>query len=173
MTRAVVVYESMFGNSKAVAEAIAAGLGERVPVEVVGVDDARLSLAGEDVLLVIGGPTHAFSMSRATTRESAVQQHGAPGPAGSGIRDLLESLPPSAGAPAAAFDTRVKKKFVPGSAASSAEKRLRKLGYRMVVPAESFWVADMSGPLLDGELDRARAWGASLGAAASGSAATD
>lgn len=166
MTRAVVVYESMFGNSKAVAEAIAAGLGERMPTEVVGVEDARQALAGDGVLLVIGGPTHAFSMSRATTRDSAVQQHGAPGPAGPGIRDLLESLPPAAGAPAAAFDTRIKKKFVPGSAASSAEKRLRKLGYRMVVPAESFWVADMSGPLLDGELDRARAWGAALGAAA-------
>ncbi len=159
MTRAVVVYESMFGNSKAVADAVAAGLAELLAVETVAVGEAAEDLGGDGVLLVVGGPTHAFSMSRASTRESAVQQHGAPGPAGPGIREWLEGFEAADGLLAAAFDTRIKKKFVPGSAASSAEKRLRKVGCRIVMPAESFWVSDMAGPLLDGELERARAWG--------------
>ncbi|HEX5770316.1 MAG TPA: hypothetical protein VFY11_05075, partial [Nocardioidaceae bacterium] len=67
----------------------------------------------------------------------------------------------------ATFDTRVAKvRHLPGSAAKSAAKALRKLGYTAVVPPESFWVADVSGPLLDGELARARAWGEQVAAAA-------
>jgi hypothetical protein len=67
----------------------------------------------------------------------------------------------------ATFDTRVGKvRHLPGSAAKSAAKALRKIGYTAVVPPESFWVADVAGPLLDGELDRARAWGEELAAVA-------
>lgn len=62
------------------------------------------------------------------------------------------------------FDTRVSKvRHLPGSAAKGAARYVRKLGYTAVAPAESFYVDDVSGPLLEGELDRARAWGDRLG----------
>jgi hypothetical protein len=67
---------------------------------------------------------------------------------------------------AVAFDTRFKKpRWLTGSAARAAEKRLRELGYRIAAPAESFFVAGTTGPLVAGELDRARRWGDRLGSA--------
>jgi len=64
----------------------------------------------------------------------------------------------------ATFDTRVRHPRVPGSAARSARKHLRQQGFRAVDPATTFWVDGMEGPLLEGELDRARTWGQDLGA---------
>jgi hypothetical protein len=64
--------------------------------------------------------------------------------------------------PIAVFDTRIQKaRRLPGSAAAKAAKLASRLGY---APAgrQSFFVSDTSGPLLPGELERARAWGAQL-----------
>lgn len=167
--RVLVVYESMFGNTRAVADAIGEGLVSRgASVEVVEVGGAPPAPDADVDLLVVGGPTHAFGLSRASTRSSAAEQ--ATGPivsTGIGLRDWLEALPRPTGATvAASFDTHADKKF-PGSAARGAEKRLRHRGYRAIVPAESFYVSDMQGPLVAGELDRARSWGAELGAVTS------
>ena len=63
----------------------------------------------------------------------------------------------------ATFDTKVKSmRHLPGSAAKSAAKAARRHGYESVSKAESFYVDDVNGPLLDGEVDRARAWGRQL-----------
>ena len=165
--RAAVVYESMVGNTRDVAEAIGAGLASHADVHVDVVEVGVASRAfGEDAqLLVIGGPTHAFGLSRHTTRADAAKQLGsAPVSTGGGIREWLDSAGRvTRGRAAAAFDTKVDKP-VPGSAAHAAEKRLRRLGYRIVAPAETFRVADVSGPLKPGELNRARTWGERLGA---------
>ncbi len=75
---ALVVVESVFGNTRAVAEAIAAGLADRMTVRVVDVADAPTAVTGLD-LLVVGGPTHAFGMSWSATRRSAGCS-GPPGP---------------------------------------------------------------------------------------------
>ena len=162
MSRALVVYESMFGNTEVVARQIAAGLAETVDVEVVRASpDVVL---GEDVaLLVVGGPTHAFGMSRASTRDSAGQQ-GAPVDVARspGLREWLEGLPLTT-CRVAAFDTRIHKRGVPGSAARGAERRLGKAGGRVVTPAMSFRVTGMHGPLAPGEADRALSWGRLLG----------
>ena len=64
----------------------------------------------------------------------------------------------SASVGAAAFDTRIDKPRVPGSAARAAEKRLRRLGFRFVAAAESFYVTGTKGPLVPGEVERARLW---------------
>jgi hypothetical protein len=64
---------------------------------------------------------------------------------------------------AAAFDTRIARPRLPGSAAHAAEKRLRRLGFRIVAPAESFYVEGTLGPLQAGERERARRWGKTLG----------
>ena len=95
---ALVVYESMFGNTKAIAEAVAEGLATRMRAEVVEVGSAPAHVGREIALLVAGGPTHAFSMSRASTRDSAAQQ--ATGPLVSGGRGVREWLAASFPVPA-------------------------------------------------------------------------
>ena len=109
--RALVVVESSFGNTRAVAEAVAEGLGD---AEVRSVETAPDELAGID-LLVVGGPTHAFGMSRDGTRAEAIRQ-GAPGePGRPGIREWLATLKPPEGLAVATFDTRVAKaRHLPG-----------------------------------------------------------
>jgi hypothetical protein len=84
--------------------------------------------------------------------------------AGIGLREWLDTVRRgSAEVAAATFDTRIKKPRLPGSAARAAEKRLRRLGFRIAAPATSFYVAGSSGPLADDEAERARRWGESLG----------
>jgi flavodoxin len=163
--RVLVVHESMFGNTRDIARAVAEGLGSvaGVEVELAPVHEAGVDLDGID-LLVVGGPTHAFSMSRASTRADALDK-GADATAASdpGIREWIERLEPTPGTAVAAFDTRVRHPRVPGSAARAARKHLRARGFKAVDPATTFWVDGMTGPLVEGEVDRARAWGADLG----------
>lgn len=165
--RVLVVYESMFGNTEQIAHAVAAGLAEEMEVAVAAVHEAPIEPAADVGLLVVGGPTHAFSMSRSTTRADALKQGARQGDGGIGLRDWLEGLPPQApGRPVATFDTRVAKvRRLPGSAAKAAMKAVRRRGYEPAARPESFWVDDTAGPLLTGELDRARAWGANVAAA--------
>jgi len=151
---ALIVVESMFGNTKKVAELIGSALSKRLPVEIVDVDEAPKTLSDEVTLLAVGGPTHAFGMSRDGTREAAVEK-GATGASTAGIRDWLESVRGiTPRLPAIAFDTRVHKKFVPGSAGRAASRRLERLGCTMVEAPISFYVDDIAGPLVAGEEQR-------------------
>ena len=165
MPRAIVVVESMFGNTRQVADAVADGVRTACEVEVVAVADAPVA-PGAD-LLVVGGPTHAFGLSRSSTRAEAVRR-GAPARPSDAARGLREYLGevrlPSYPLQVAAFDTRVRKRGAPGSAARAAQRRLARRGGQSVLPPESFWVADLRGPLVPGELERARTWGERLGA---------
>jgi hypothetical protein len=173
--RALVVYESMFGNTRFIAEAVADGLGVRMEVETLPVGDG-LGPPGDTVdLLVVGAPTHAFGMSRPSTRADAVAKHGAAGGTSqtTGIREWLEGLtdtPLPPGLRMATFDTRVRRPKVPGSAAKRAATTLRRLGVRPAAAPETFWVDGVAGPLVAGETERARRWGAQLAASVAGSA---
>lgn len=162
--KAIVIYESMFGNTQEVARAIAEGLRLHLDVETVEVGSAPPAI-GEGELLVIGGPTHTFSMSRESTREEAATKGPEPVVSqGIGVREWLESLPASTGSPpAATFDTKVARPALPGSAAKAMQKRLRKKGFRILHPATNFLVEDTDGPLVEGQLDRARQLGDHLG----------
>jgi hypothetical protein len=167
--RALVVYESMFGNTQLIAEAVADGLSSSVDVEMVEVGVAPRAVDGVD-LLVVGGPTHALGMTRPKTRDDARRQgeqggHGIVSK-GDGVREWLEELHPAGRVAVASFDTRTNKPRVPGSAARKAAKRLRRHGFRPVARPESFWVTGTFGPLAEGEVARARRWGAQLAAAA-------
>src|SRR5215467_6377634 len=71
--RAVVVYESMYGNTHLVADAIGAGLATAFEVSIVPVSEASPAVLANADLVVMGGPTHMHGMSRATTRKWAVQ----------------------------------------------------------------------------------------------------
>ena len=150
-----VVYESMFGNTAEVAQAIARGAHAATCAEVH--DIAAKEVDGAD-LLIVGGPTHAFSMSRPSTRHGAVEQGADESVEDLGLREWLAGLPAHLDAPVATFDTRAAKaRHLPGSAAKAAAKALRRRTH--VVDHESFYVDDTTGPLLPGELQRAEAWG--------------
>ncbi|QNN51885.1 flavodoxin family protein [Nocardioides mesophilus] len=161
--RAWVVYESMFGNTEEVARAVAEGLSTRANVELYDMARAPAEINGLLDLIVVGAPTHAFSLSRPSTRASAIEQGATHGAAERGVREWLEHLHDGPHSElVAAFDTRVDKiRHLPGSAAHKAERLARHHGYS---PAGrmSFYVSDAPGPLLPGELDRAREWGRHL-----------
>lgn len=160
--RTLIVYESMFGNTQAIAEAIATGLGESSEIDVTEVSDAPPTSEGYD-LVVVGGPTHAFGMSRSDSRQNALKETDQPLVSqGIGIREWIKALPEIRTGAAAAFDTKIRKPNLPGSAAKKAEKRMRRRGYDIVVQAENFLVEGTTGPLTDGELSRAQEWGADL-----------
>jgi hypothetical protein len=163
MRKALVVYESMFGNTHAVADAVAEGLRRSLDVEVLDVEKAPLQVADDVDLVVVGGPTHAFSMSRPSTRQSAGEQGADPEAAShSGIREWISGVTAPKGLATAAFDTRIAKPHLPGSAAKSAERKLKRRGFTELAHPESFYVTDTSGGLVEGELERAQAWGAEL-----------
>ncbi|GIF13905.1 flavodoxin family protein [Actinoplanes teichomyceticus] len=159
--RALVVYESMFGNSAKVAGLVAAGLEKGYTVTLADVREMP-PLTGVD-LLVLGGPTHAFGMSRPATRADAARQGAIrEGAQEAGIREFLDRAPQLAGVAVAAFDTRSNTPLPSGSAARKAMRRLRGLGGRQVLEAESFRVESARGPLVAGEEERARQWGETL-----------
>jgi len=161
--KALIVYESMFGNTKALAQAVAEGLDEVFEVSLVEVSEMPPA-DGVD-LLVVGAPTHAFGLSRPSTRQDASRQGPvSTGAVAVGLREYLDCASTLSGVRAAAFDTKINKPFVPGSAARTAVRQLRRLGCRVLVPAQSFRVDGTTGPLLDGELPRARRWAQSLSA---------
>ena len=164
MTRALVVYESMFGNSEMVAQAVADGIAEVMSVALVDVSKAPTDLRGVD-LVVAGGPTHVFSMSREGTRRTA-RGHGAThGSVETGLRDWLWELPDEHRHWFAAFDTKATTvRRLPGSASHSAAKASRHHGFHEAIAPESFYVLDVEGPLVEGELERARAWGRAVAA---------
>jgi hypothetical protein len=166
MKRALVIYESMYGNTQQVAEAVAEGLAGVAAVDVVEVGTAPTKLPANIGLIVVGGPTHAFGMSRPGTREDAAKQAEEPPISqGMGVREWLESLQPTPGLPAAAFDTHVEHPKLlrhVGSAAGSIAKRLHSLGFKRAAAPEHFWVSGAQGPLAEGQLERAYGWGRAL-----------
>ena len=160
--RVLVVYESMFGNTKSVARTVAEAMAATLPVDFREVGDApELDLLEAD-LLVVGAPTHAFSLSRPTTREDAAAKtgHGVISKV-RGVREWLDASS-SARVPFTTFETHVRKPNLPGSAASAAAKRLRRLRCTQFDKPQTFYVEGMEGPLLGGELERAAAWGTAL-----------
>jgi hypothetical protein len=168
--RIAVVYESLYGNTRRIAEAVAEGLRTAAEVSLVEVRDAGPETVASVDLLVVGGPTHIHGMSSRVSRKGAAddarKKEGRTEPhvQGPPLREWLDSLDRARGARAAAFDTRLDKpKLLVGSAAKGIARRLRHLGYELVAE-ESFLVADAEGPLLPEEVERARAWGESLAA---------
>lgn len=165
--RIAVVYESLFGNTHHIAEAVADGLKHAGEVALVNVRDAAPELVDGLDLLVVGGPTHVHGMSSRATRKGAAadaEKKGLTKPdiEGAPLRDWLEGLPRAHAQMAAAFDTRIDKpKLLVGSAAKGIAKRLNHAGFK-VVGEESFLVSGTDGPLGEGEIDRARSWGKSL-----------
>jgi flavodoxin len=161
--KAVVVYESLWGNTAAIARAIAEGIGP----------DARAlstkeatgeAIAGAD-LIVAGSPLLGFSLPTEDMRENIRKTPGngpAPDLSSPTMRSWLATVPKKAGR-SATFETRIW--WSPGSAAKTIGKALEAAGYAAAAKPERFIVTGRYGPLKDGELERARLWGVELAAA--------
>jgi hypothetical protein len=166
--RALVVYESMYGNTRRVAEAIAEGLRQHVEAEVVEVGLAPTTLPAQVQLIVVGGPTHAHGVSKPSTRANAAERVARPVVStGQGVREWIAAVEPATAIAAAAFDTRINgPTFITGSAAKGLEKDLAKRGFRPLLGRASFVLAKATGGPYDqmneSELDRARTWGREL-----------
>lgn len=171
----VVVYESMYGNSRKVAETVGDALRDAGPVEVVPVSAATDGLVASADLVVVGGPTHVHTMSSKQTRASAQTQaqetakkHGAEPPAmdehwqDPGLRDWFKALPQSDGQCAAAFDTRLDARaLLTGRASRLIARKLARHDFTLVAEPESFLV-DNRNRLLDSEVERAAHWARGL-----------
>ena len=166
---ALVIYESMFGNTQRIAQAIAEGIATKLPVATIEVSDAPEEIGGEIDLLVVGGPTHVHGMSNPRTRQSAAERSG--GVLVSrriGVREWLDQARAQVfDIHAAAFDTRLNGNAIfTGSAAKGYVKGLRSAGFRVDWPPQSFLVNSRIAPsedaLLAGQLQEARAWGEAI-----------
>lgn len=161
--RVLVVFESMFGNTEEIARAVALTLGQAgcdVALHEVNDPDVPAGTVDAD-LVVVGAPTHAFSLSRPTTRADAVRQGADAGRAGTGLREWLTAASPPADrrVPLLAFDTRVEKvRRLPLAAGPRALRLARHRGFAVPVTNAAFLVVDTAGPLVEGETARARAW---------------
>lgn len=165
--RVLVVFESLFGNTEEIALAVARALGEAgCVVSVHEVNDPDLPTRTVDAdLVVVGAPTHAFSLSRPATRADAVRQGADPRRSSTGLREWLLGVSPPAGrrVPLVAFDTRVEKvRRLPMAAGPRAVRLARHRGFAVPVRPAAFLVLDTAGPLLDGEAARAEAWTGSV-----------
>ena len=154
--KALVIYDSIFGNTEKIARAIANALGSQVDVEILQANKVAPEQLTELDLLVVGSPTRGFRPTEAVT-------------------GLLKRIRSKAlkGAKVAAFDTRFKAdeldsaglRFVVktgGYAAKRIAAQLKKAGGNLIVPPEGFYVEDTEGPLKTGELERAAEWAANI-----------
>jgi flavodoxin I len=150
--KALIVYDSFFGNTEQVARAIGDALGAQAGVNVLRVGDVEPEHSVGLDLLIVGSPTRGFS----------------PSPA---IKKFLADVPKQGlrGVTVAAFDTRialsdVNSRVLPifvkifGYAAQPIADRLTKKGGKLCLPPEGFFVQGTEGPLKAGELERAAAW---------------
>jgi len=145
MGRAVVVYDTKFGNTERLANALAEGLKKQgVEVDCVKVDVVDVSKLADYGLLVVGGPIHAFGISKP-------------------MKDFIEKLKnvDLRGKKAFAFDTKLKSRIA-GSAAKGIEKHLEKLGMSIVKPHSSAVVKGAEGPLEEGVEEKFRQIGAEM-----------
>jgi flavorubredoxin len=155
--KAIVVYESHWGNTAAIANAIAEGIGP----ETIALSTAQAvgdALAGVD-LIVAGAPVLGFSLPTEDMLKGLAREATPPVLSNPSMRSWLAALPKGTGR-SAAFETRIW--WSPGGSIKGIQRELEKAGYPTLVAAERFIVKDRYGPLKDGELERAKQWGADL-----------
>lgn len=165
--KAIVAYESLWGNTAAIARAIAKGIGPDAQALTTAQATPEM-LAGAD-LIVAGSPLFAFRLPtddiRETIRKKASMFAAPPDLSHPALRAWLQTVPAGRGR-SAAFETRMW--FSPGGATGAILRGLKEAGYAPLARGKRFRVAGMTGPLKSGEIDRARAWGAWLARAERG-----
>ncbi len=150
--KVLIVYDSFFGNTEQIAQAISDSLSPKENVETLRVNDVKIEkITGLD-LLIVGSPTRAFKPTKA-------------------IVNFLNKIPSNGlkSVKVSAFDTRILLSSIKSSAlrfivkiggyaAKSVANRLKKKGGDLIMPPEGFLVTGEEGPLKDGELERAADW---------------
>ena len=158
--KALVVYDSKFGNTERIAQVIGNALGSSYQVEVLQVGTIVPDHFEDLELLIVGSPTQRFNPTES-------------------IKNFLKDLPPSGlkGIKVAAFDTRLTIEDIEevailsffvrifGYAVKSIANGLKRKGGEPVLPPEGFYVQGMEGPLVEGEIERAEAWARQIVAA--------
>ena len=151
--KALVVYDSQFGNTEKIAQAIAHELSSRMNIEILRVGNVKLEHLAGISFLIVGSPTQRFRPTE-------------------GITNFIKGLPQDSlnGVKVAAFDTRLTEEEIEeirilaffvrifGYAAKPISNGLKKKGGDLVLPPEGFYVEGMEGPLIEGELERASDW---------------
>jgi Flavodoxin domain len=157
--KTVVVYESHWGNTAAVARAIADGMGEGA-VALTTDEATEETLEGAD-LIVVGAPVMAFRLPTEAIlgRMADDPKHPEADVSHPSMRHWLDVMPRGR-AYGAAFETRLS--WSPGGATGAIEKGLAAAGYRRLARGRKFVVTGGQGPLREGELEAAQAWGAEL-----------
>lgn len=142
----LIVYDSQYGNTELIAREIGETLSALGRARAVRVDAVRASDLEGVELLFIGSPTQGWRPTQ------AIQSF-----LGSPSFNQLRA------AHVACFDTRFNKpRWMTGSAASGMAKRLRERGIVLSGEPGSFFVAGTEGPLLNGEVERAKGWAMSI-----------
>jgi len=140
--KALIVYDSVYGNTEKIARTVAEAITPSAEVKVLQAGEANPSELESTDLLIVGSPTHA----------------GRPTPP---IQEFLNKVPKlSQGINVAAFDTRSQTKLVRvfGYAAGRIANNLKKKGGNLIASPEGFFVTSTKGPLKEGELERAAGW---------------
>ena len=159
--KAVVVYESLWGNTAAIARAIAEGIGPGV--RALTTSEASGAATADADLIVAGAPVFGFSLASDKMLQGIAANPGNP-PAPPDLshpsmRSWLDALPHGHGR-SAAFETRLS--WSPGGATPAIQRGLERVGFSPIAKEARFIVKGKYGPLRDGELERARQWGAEL-----------
>ena len=162
MMRALVVFESMFGDTKAVADAVACGLAGEMRVRILEVGEAPVMVDETVDVLVVGGPTHAFGLSRPATRDYVTRQAAAAGVLSDqfGLREWLTALAIHPNLQVAASTPASTSRGCP--ARPPTPRNAGCAGRLTVFAGGKLLRRRHPGPLIDGELDRAMRWGRDL-----------
>ena len=145
MKKAVVLFDTKFGNTEKIAKALASGIGKQgIDVDCINIENFQIDRLEEYDLIAIGGPTHGFGIT--APMKIFVKK--------------LESLNLK-NKSAFAFDTRTGSRFW-GSAAKGIEKRLKGVGIAIVKPRSSAIVKGLKGPLQEGMENKFEQIGAEL-----------
>jgi len=141
--KALIVYDSVYGNTEKIARAIAEAITPSGEVKVLRAGEANPSELASIDLLIVGSPTHGGRPTLA-------------------IQDLLNKVPKLSlqGINVAAFDTRIPTKLVRvfGYAAGRIAGNLKRKGGTLIASPVGFFVTGSKGPLKEGELERAAGW---------------
>ena len=152
--KVLIIYDSVFGNTEQIAQAIGNALGSQEDVEILRVGNVKPEQLTGFEMLIVGSPTRQVKPTAATT-------------------NLLKGIAKNGlkGVKVAAFDTRFTMSQIEesspilpffvrlfGYAAKPISDRLAKRGGELVIPPEGFFVEGVAGPLKEGELERAADW---------------
>ena len=159
--KAIVVYESLWGNTAAVARAIAGGIGPEA--RALSTAEATAAVTADADLIVAGAPVMGFRLPSDTIRKDiGTNPKYKKNPADlshPSMRSWLDALPMGNGK-VAAFQTCFR--FSPGKSTSPIMKGLERAGYQKATKPQKFLVTGMYGPLKEGELERAKGWGGEM-----------